>query len=635
MSSSDKELGLDRPISRRDFLDGAGVALGSLLAGAAGFSEGAEAAAGRGYPPAATGMRGAHAGSFEALHRLREGNFWSRAPRASATGETYDLVVVGAGISGLAAAWTYAKARPGASILILDNHDDFGGHAKRNEFRSGGAYRIGYGGSQSISSPLPYSPEAKALVAELGVRVDDYAKYANFGLYRSLGLSQGFHFSRELFGEDKLVRHGWRPEIDPAFVGASPLSETARRDLARLTTEMFDPFPGEAEGPKRARLARISYAAFLNDAWKVDRSLVPLFDTRPHQLFGVGIDAVPAQDAHGMGLPGFQGMGLVSRGGPGQNYDSMRSDEAASYFFHFPDGNATLARLLVRKLIPSAMRARGMEDSIPAVVDYPRLDRPGQHVRIRLNSSVVRVRHLGKPGEARRVAVTYQRGQRLHTVRARRVVLACWHTAIPFICDELGAEQRAAMAFAIKVPVVYTNVLVRNWQAWEKLGVSRIVCPGFWHTSASLDFPVSMGRYRFPRSPSEPIVIRMAKAACSPGLPARDQHRAGRRELYGTAFETIERRIRDELNRMLGAGGFDAARDILGITVNRWPHGYSYQYNSLYDDFWLEGRTAPCEIARRPFGRIAVANADAGAYAYADGAIDHGIRAAREALSMR
>jgi spermidine dehydrogenase len=167
-----------------------------------------------------------------------------------------------------------------------------------------------------------------------------------------------------------------------------------------------------------------------------------------------------------------------------------------------------------------------------------------------------------------------------------------------------------------------------------KLGVSRISAPAGYHTSVGLDLPVSVGGYACPRSPEEPIVLHLSKTPCSPGLPAREQHRVGRIELLSTPFERYEREIRSQLARLLGPGGFDPARDIAAITVNRWPHGYAYQYNSLWDEFWREGRIAdqPCLRARRPHGNVAIANADAGAYAYTDGAIDQAHRAVEELL---
>jgi spermidine dehydrogenase len=201
---------------------------------------------------------------------------------------------------------------------------------------------------------------------------------------------------------------------------------------------------------------------------------------------------------------------------------------------------------------------------------------------------------------------------------------------IPYIAQELPDTQKEALASAQKVPLLYTNVVIRNWSAFQKLNTSGAYCPGMYHTSVNLDLPVSIGGYECTKKPDEPIVVHMMKAACKPGLPARDQHRLGRMQLYSTTFETFERNIREQLLRIFGPGGFDPAHDILGITVNRWPHGYAYEYNSLFDQFWRDGTETPCQVARKPFGRLAIANADAGAYAYTDCAIDQAYRAIQE-----
>ena len=185
-----------------------------------------------------------------------------------------------------------------------------------------------------------------------------------------------------------------------------------------------------------------------------------------------------------------------------------------------------------------------------------------------------------------------------------------------------------------KCPIVYTNVVLKNWTAFQKAGVNSIYAPGSYFEAVQLDLPVSMGDYKCPRTPDEPIVVHMMKTPCHPGLPARDQHRAGRVELYGTTFETFERNIRDQLARALASGGFDPARDIAAITVNRWPHGYAYEYNSLFDPFWLDGGEQPCVVARQPFGRVAIANADAAAYSYTDAAIDEAYRAVDDLLGI-
>ena len=631
MTRRDRKLGLGSPITRRDFLNGIAVGAGGAMAGW--MSPDLETLLAQGstatYPPALTGLRGSHAGSFEALHSMRDGAFWKTAPAPQATGEEYDLVVVGAGISGLAAAHFFRKSRPAARILLLDNHDDFGGHAKRNEFVHNGRTYIGYGGTQSIDSPAPYSAVSKALIAELGIDVARYSKAIDSGLYKSLGLRSAFFFDRETYGADRLVTGDVR---DESFVAAAPVDEAVRRDLKRLLTERFDPMPGLSSPEKKARLARISYTDFVTKLWKLDARVLRFYQTRTHGLFGVGVDAVPAQDAFGLGFPGFSGMGLDPGPGPGQNHDSISHPDAGDYYFHFPDGNASIARLLVGRLVPAAMPGTTADDVVTARADYSKLDVSGSEVRIRLSSPVMRVRHNEAAGSDRRVEVTYLQNGNLKTVGGRSVVLACWHTVIPSICPELPAAQKNALAFAIKVPLVYTNVFVRSWTAFQKLGVQRVSTPGMWHTSVNLDFPVSLGAYRHQTNPAEPIVLHLSKSACRPGLPVRDQHRAGRAELLSTSFETIERSIRDQLGRVLGGGGFDPATDILGITVNRWPHGYAYQYNSLSEDFWLTNGEQPCAVARRPHGRIAIANSDAAAYAYTDAAIDHAHRAVQELL---
>jgi spermidine dehydrogenase len=653
MKPRDRDLGMNRRIARRDFLNGVALtaagawALPRWLEAGAPLPFAPEKAPGY-YPPALTGMRGSHDGSWETAHAMRDGEFWTQAGEPLATGESYDLVVVGGGISGLSAAHFFrARAGAKARVLVLDNHDDFGGHAKRNELRHGERLFLAYGGTFSIDSPAPYSAVSKGLVADLGIDVSAFQAHVDWNLYASLGLEPGVFFDKETFGADRLLPDpgGRRRSMSAArgatqdawerFLAEAPLPEAARRDVLRLHTESRDYMPGLSSDQKKARLARISYAAYLTDVAAADPGVLLFLQARPHGLYGVGIDAVPAQDAWGLGLPGFQGLGLDEKPGPGMGRDAIRNEEAERYFFHFPDGNATLARLLVRRLVPGAIAGSSPEDVVTARSDYGRLDADGAPVRIRLNSTVVRVTHRGEPASAREVVVAYVRGGRLQTVRARACILACWNSVIPHLCPELPEAQRQALADGTKVPIVYTNVLLRNWQSFAKLKLAGAHAPGAYHTEVSLDMPVSIGSYRFTGSPDEPIVLHLSKTPCQPGLPARDQHRAGRAELLATPFAAFERRIRDQLARMLGAGGFDPAVDILAITVNRWPHGYAYQYNSLFDAYWLEGGELPCLLGRRPFGRLAIANADADAYAYTDSAIDQAHRAVNEVLALK
>jgi spermidine dehydrogenase len=270
-----------------------------------------------------------------------------------------------------------------------------------------------------------------------------------------------------------------------------------------------------------------------------------------------------------------------------------------------------------------------MEDIVTAPVDYSQLDKESSPMRIRLNSTVVRARHRGDPESAREVEITYVRGGKVQRVRGRYSILACWNGVIPHLCPELPEKQKKALAFGAKVPLVYTKVLISNWTSFQKLGISGAYCPGSFHHNVRLSSPVSIGDYKHPQTPEEPMLLNLTMTPCEPGLPSREQHRFGRYELLATTFEDFEREIRDQLGRMLQEGGFDPARDIEAITVNRWPHGYAYEYNSLWDPVWPEDQQ-PCVIGRRAFGRVSIANSDAGAYAYIDSAIDQASRAVQE-----
>ncbi|HEX6895898.1 MAG TPA: NAD(P)-binding protein [Bryobacteraceae bacterium] len=639
---SDRSLGMDRPISRRDFWNGMAVAIGTLgaISPSLGQQQSGEAAI---YPPVRTGMRGSHAGSFEAVHALKDGTFWKNAAKPADTHEKYDLVVVGAGISGLSAAHFFRKhAGASARILILENHDDFGGHAKRNEFHMGGRMQLVNGGTVSIDSPTPYSLVADGLLKELGIDAPAMAKkYGGNNPFGELGLRPGFFFDKETFGEDRLVvgvpaRGRARAATAPAswkeFLAKTPLSARVQLDIARLEEDSIDYMPGLSSAEKKDRLSRMSYKDFLLKVAKVDAGVIPFYQTRTQGEWGVGIDAEPALDCWGMRMPGFQGLNLDHGSAPHMSFTAAGYADGGSYNFHFPDGNASIARLLVRKLIPQAVPGGSVEDIVTSVVDYSQLDQAASPVRLRLNSPVVRARHRGDVSHAREVEVVYLQGNQLFKVRTRGVVMACWNMVVPFLCPEMPAPQKEAMHYLVKVPLVYTRVGIRNWTAFQTLNMSGTSSPGMYHNGVNLTNGPDIGGYKTSRSPEEPIILGMTKTPCRPGLPVREQHKAGRAELLGTSFETFERNIRDQLARILGEGGFDPARDIEAITVNRWPHGYGYEYNPLFDPEWPAGE-APHEIGRKRFGRITIANSDSAATAYTDAAINQAYRAVNELLA--
>jgi spermidine dehydrogenase len=616
---------MDRAITRRDFLGGVGIGLtGSLL------YPWAEAGAAPYYPPAATGMRGSHDGSFEVAHALTRGQRWS-APDES--GEDYALVVVGAGISGLSAAYLYRQqAGPDTRILIVDNHDDFGGHAKRNEFRHHGRLLLSNGGTVYIEDLGAYTGSAQSMLRELGIEIERFEEFVDREVYDSRGLRRGVFFDKETFGRDHLaIGEGDLPwEV---FLAGAPLSEAVRRDIVRLQTERVDYLKGRTLAEKKALLQTMSYAEYLVNVAGADPGVVPYFQSRLG-YWAIGVDGLPASVAletaasgnWDAGYPGFSGLGFEAAKGV-----------AKPQYFRFPDGNASIARLLVRALVPGVAPGKTMEEVVAAHFDYGKLDLAGAPVRIRLNSTAVRVRHLGEPETARGVEVTYVENGNARKARADRCILACYNAMIPHLCPEIPQAQREALARAIKAPLVYSRVLLRDWQSFARLGLRGTSCPGSYHNLAALSDPLSIGEYRCPRSPEEPMVLELVRVPLSPGLSAAAQFKAGRHDLLSTSFEEFERRIRDQLARILDAGGFDPARDIEAITVNRWPHGYAYGYDPVHDrvaflpDEWPK-ETRPWEKGRARFGRISIANSDAASNAMTEAAIDQGHRAAREAL---
>lgn len=639
MNKKDREAGLGRGITRRDFLNGVAVGVGGTLARGAFGAETLRAAgivdevapdntaaekAADDYPPAKMGMRGNHDGTFTYAHMLRDGVDWKDLGKDADTGESYDLVVVGGGISGLAAAYFFKKqAGPHARILILDNHDDFGGHAKRNEFTAGGRMVLSYGGTQSIESPGSYSAVAAGLLKDIGIEVQRFYKDYDRTLYDGLGT--GCFFDKETFGRDQMLT-GMNATPWAEFLSRAPLSDLAKKDIARVYTDTVDYLPGLSREAKVAELSKISYAEYLTKNCKMTPEALPFFQAMPHDLFGVGIDAVSAMacyqnpdDYESFTYAGLDGLGL----------EELPKEEP--YIFHFPDGNASVARLLVRALIPGAVPGSTMEDVVTSRAQYSRLDPQEGPLRIRLNSTVVHVAQTktGDGGSTASVDIAYERGGKLQKVRGSKCVLACYNVMIPYVCPELPAKQKEALGYLVKTPLVYTHVALRNWEPFSRLGIRQVVAPGGYHTHTALDFPVSIGGYKFPSTPKEPAVLFMLRTPCKPGLPMREQYRAGRRELMETPFATFERNIRDQLGKMLGGGGFDPARDIEGITVNRWAHGYAYSPNSLFDPHWSE-EEKPWVIGRKRFGNIAIANSDAGANAYTNEAIDQAFRAVQE-----
>lgn len=634
---------LNNTINRRDFVNGcalslaAGTSLSPLEAIAQDLLD-PTALPPDYYPPTRQGMRGSHDGSFEVAHATRDGIAYSSVDSGD---RAYDLVVVGGGLSGLSAAYFFRKQYgPDARILVIDNHDDFGGHAKRNEFWHNGRMHLVNGGTLNVEAPSQYSTVAAGLLWELGIdRQRYFAKnrgmWSNYG---DMGLKGSMFYDRETFGEDKLVvGYGDMPISE--FIRQAPVSLEVQLDAVRLYEEQKDYLPGLNADEKRQMLTRMSYRDYVVNIVGCHPDVMHLFDTTQLGIFVTAMDAIPAIYCREMGYPGFDGMNLgeispnqlANEPGGQHGRENQARAQSGDPDMYFPDGNATITRLLVSSLISDAVSANTMEDIVSAKVDYSLLDRDDNKVRIRLNSTVTDVSHVSDS----QVETTYVLDGDAYTVTSNNVVLACWNMVIPHICRELPQAQRGALSYGQKSPLVYTGVLVSNWQPWVEAGISRVSAPGGFHPSIGLQPMLEMGDYRTARSSDEPIVVRMSTYFYEPGHSRREQHRIGRNRMLMTPFETFEHHIRDQLSRILGPTGFDDERDILGITVNRWPHGYTYSYNPLFDpESWAFTTTPerPCVMARQRSGRIAIANSDAAASPHTDAAINEAYRAVTELL---
>ncbi|MEQ9465136.1 MAG: NAD(P)-binding protein [Haliea sp.] len=627
----------DRPsITRRDFLGGLALGAGAMALSPLELSARANGGnvAGSQYPPLLSGMRGSHPGAFEVAHAVSWQGVRYPVP-GEQTDTTYDLVVVGGGISGLAAAWFYRQqAGPEARILILDNHDDFGGHAKRNEFQVNGERLIGYGGSQSIDTPSSYSPVAAQLLRDVGIHTERFYDYFDQDYFASQGLGTGLYFSASRYGKATTQAHFNPPRwqtgkaVDDKTLGATignyPLPEDVRTALIALLTQPRDYLPGLSREEKIAFLRSTSYRDFLLQTAQVPEAVYLLLRDTMRGLWGVGYDALSALEGFRYGAPGTLNLGI------GDLTEEQDDHQSEPYIFHFPDGNAGVARALVRQLIPAALAGSGMEDLVLPKVDYAALDRSDNRTRLRLNSTAVQARHSS---DGKSVDVSYVTAGKVYRVRGRHAVMACYNNILPHIVPELPDEQAEAIAYASKVPLVYISVAVRNWRPLAELGFSNISVPQpeLMH-SFGLDFPVAMGGYQTVRDPDRPTILHGSFVPTVPdqGLSAREQHRRGRRALYEMSFDQFEQGIVSQLQGALEPGGFDAARDITGITVNRWPHGYAYEYNELFDPLEYGPGNGPHLLGARQIGRISIANSDASAYAYVNGAIDAAWRAVQE-----
>ncbi len=617
---------MHRLIARRDFIHDAGLAALGLTLPLPGLALPQESPSDY-YPPALTGLRGAHPGAFEVAHALaREGK---RFDNPKPLDENYDLVVVGGGISGLAAAYFHRQLHGSAQrILVLDNHDDFGGHAKRNEFHQGGPMRLAWGGTVNMEYKY-FSKTVLKLLAELGIDLQRLRKDYTFDWLAPRGqLRPAVLFHEARYGRDVLLPgvtlDGMAPKPLAQHVDAFPIPAVARAKLKAFLLADSDVLAGKPAADRHAYLHRTSYPDFLREHFGMPDEALQVLSNTPAGYWGLPAESLSVAECLQTASPGAHVLG-----GP-HDKDTEHGDSPTAMF---PDGNSSIARLLVRSLIPAFVPGMATGADPFGIVttrpDYGALDRPGASVRLRLSATAV---HVANEAGGAGINVDYVKEGQLRRVAARQAVLACYNAMIPYLAPELPPAQKAALAKCVKRPMLVVNTLLRNGKALQALGIKGAQLPGSFLQNLFLVTGVNVGDYHPAWWPEDPCVMQSFAAFSEPAPPGRgmaDQARADRGRMLGMMFEDYEREVRTLLNSLLGGGGFDAARDILAITVNRWPHGYARDHVDLEDANW-NMEPPPEVVGRQRFGRIAIANSDAGADAYTHAAIDQAWRAVSE-----
>ena len=617
MKKTDEQLGMNKGIARRDFIHATLLtSLGLMLPTSCVFTKKENELVTNYYPPIKTGMRGSHIGSFETAHALaRNGIQFNPAEDSN---EYYDLVVVGAGISGLTAAYEYRKKFGiNSKILILDNHDDFGGHAKRNEFNQSKKMRLSWGGTMNLEY-TSFSKEVLNFIAELGIDVHSLQKKLEFNYGND---KPAIWFDEDTYGKNTLVP-GFsmysRNENALELIDKFPLSKQSINALKNFYKKENNVLENLSEKEIDNVLYKTSYTDFLKKYCELPEEAIEIFIKATDGYWGVQPHSLSVAEALSAWLPGAHRLG--------KSASRVVGNEESEAVAMFPDGNATIARLLVCSLIPNVCPGADAKTIAKAKLDYTMLDRPKNRIKIRLSSTVVNVKN-----EENNVATTYVLNGKTIRIHSKHSILGCYHSIIPHICPELPSYQKKAQQYQVKHPMLVTNVLVKNSKTLDALGISGAYCPGRMHAKIFMTKGVNTVGY-FPDYEKDEAVPLMFWGMVEPpskDLHIHDQLKGARMLLLQKKFEDFEREVRTVLDGLLGSEGFNVKDDIIAITVNRWPHGYSYGYLDLWDTKYKAGE-APHEIARKPIGNISIANCDAAASAYSQAAIEEAFRAVNE-----
>lgn len=604
--------GLHKPIQRRDFLQGMAFGAGLLASGCAlNFGK-------RG----GKNLRHRDASNFSISGQNDEVKTRGHSVRALNSkcfnqakdlGEYYDLIVVGAGFSGMASALHYQElVGAKAKILILENHDSFGGHATRNTFCHEGKTYISSGGAYTLESPEDSPEQTLTMLEKVGVSFEKLSKYRT-DAYQKLGLSSCLLFDSRIFPIEKVQ---WLPNFHCSkmqeFFSKTPLEEDEKKELVEFYTTHKNYLEGIEN--EESFLKKISWENFIRKNMKLGDLSVAFANLYSTDLLGLGCDAVSAYEARKIG-PGFLGM-------DGEGFVYKKNNLIFDYEteYRFPDGLHTVARAFAKTLLPTAFpKAESLEELFLSEVDSKELENSKQNVHFRFRSMVTRIEHNSRNS----VDVYYRNAEgKDFKISSKSVIMSGWGMVSKYIVPELPQEQRSSLEDYTYTPVVYINVLLRNWKAFAKIGASKMYLPHGYCTWMSLADPIHIGKYRPSYDPKEPIILSMYKYFYTPGLDVKSQVVKGRTEMESKSFQDFEKEIREELHHLFSPWGFDVSKDILGIQINRWAHGYNFFSGVSSSQSFLRGRA--------PLGRISFAGADAGGNPWMQSALEQGIRSAEE-----
>ena len=638
--SEDRDLGLGTKITRKDFLNASLLGVGGLLLGAPSPAEwlnsrAGEAAGLQATPDDWTGYGGVgdYAASngntrpvLEAAHRVRDGRYSPLPSSAADTGELYDVVVIGGGISGLTAAYRVAKATGRSkTCLVLENHPMFGGGAKRNEFSVNGVKLVGPQASNQFGVPregttsltneiwtdfgLPRSfayQELGPAAGDLQIPLDNYAHMDGVN---ETQVDVGYFFDEKTgAAKPTWLRNIWRNDLVD-----TPFPAEVKQDLLRWRNTS-----GETTDEFRRKLDSMTYAEYLERELKLRPEVTRFAAPIVGLINGAGPDGVSAFAASQIGMPGVAR--VRSRTGPLPQ--------------SFPGGNTTFARHFVKYLVPDAIAgSSSFEDVNRGRVDARLLDRRDQPVRIRLGATVVRVQHTRTAAHGEHVAIAYEQEGRVHLVHARAVVLASNGMMNRAVLADLPDDISRAYAEFMHAPALVVNVALTNWRFLHRLGAP---CARWFDDefgfSCNIRRAMVAGEALPPMSPDQPIVLTFYMGLYALGSTLREQISSGRARLLETTYADYERLIRRQMTRLFASAGFDAARDVAGIILNRWGHARLVQPPGFY--FGRDGKPSVREVVGKGYGRIAIGHSELNGHQSATGAMAQGSRAAEQALAI-